>query len=123
MLPTDSTWIRHEVKVTGVKRVTSCAPSLETFDANGDQLIPPSVESRMFTAAATLPPPTFHVTVNGPDGIVSPPFGYVTSNGAPMAVMVISSQAWAPASGCWSRATSRKCIDRSDLGSFSHLSS
>src|SRR6476646_4623599 len=111
MLPDASTLMRHVLLVTGVYAVTVSVPSFGTWIASGVQLLPPSVDSRMFTNGATLPPPTVHVTGNGvPDASVLPPFGEVSTNGAPLTVISVESHAEPPTPRWLSRTVSPNFI-------------
>ena len=92
MLPTASILMR--AVVVGVQgRVTACAPSLAVAAARTvGKVLPPSSERRMFTVAATDPPPTSQVTfVLQPQPRTSPPLGAVTRKGAPAKVTTIAS--------------------------------
>src|SRR5881396_3743261 len=115
MLPAASTLMRQLELVFATRCDTVSVPSLGTPAASVCQLDPPSVEIRMFTVGATLPPPTCHVTLNGTfETSVSPPFGDVAANGAPLTVTSISSHACPPLPGWLSRATSRNRISTRD---------
>ena len=104
MFPTDSILMRQFVRVVGTAQVTVSEPSFGVPGRSGTQLVPPSVESRMFTVGEMLPPPTDHVTVNGTPAVsVLPPFGNVTANGAPETVITLSSHDAATAGGCRAR--------------------
>src|SRR5262245_29078137 len=120
MLPTDSTLMRHESELAAVVKETDSAPSLGVASASGYQLAPRSVVRRMFTVEAVLPPPGVHVTSNGtPEWSDSGGAGLVTTNGAPLTVTIMLSQATPPPPRWLSRTTNLKCSRRSAVGSFS----
>src|SRR5215467_8909797 len=104
MLSAAFTWMRQRVLVLSRCAVTESAPLLGTAVASGLHVTPPSVESKISTAEATLPPPTVQVTGKGtPDVRDSPPLGAVTTNGGPLTMTSIESDAWPPQPGWLSR--------------------
>jgi hypothetical protein len=131
MLPTARTRMRQVVLgVFGT--VMACEPSFGVEASTFVQFVPPSVDRSIATFAATLPPPTVHVTVwDELPAHETAVFGAVTANGVPETVTVtgviapvgpVAPLTATPPPPAWlSRTVSTKRIVRSTVGVNSHV--